>query len=84
MFSGWKDRSSLAKAVIVLSAIFTVSLGLCGINSPLISSLHTSEGLSIYIASISFAGMIFSLIGLLIVGIIALFRVIYRIFTHQN
>jgi hypothetical protein len=72
MFSGMKDASPLAKAVVIFSAIFTISLGLCGLDIVVASHSKTMSGLLQCLGTLSAGGIVISIVGLLGVGVVAL------------
>jgi hypothetical protein len=80
----WSNRTGLAKAVAILSTVLIVSLGLCGVNfvatvglvgvdAPRRSAWSPVQ-LMIDIGFVELAAIACSFVGLLVVGILFLFR----------
>jgi hypothetical protein len=85
-WSGWSDSTGLAKAVVVLSLVLLISLGLCGANFLVVTQWANSaatgpQPIFMVTGFIELFGIIGSLLGFLVVGIIVLIRAIRQIFS---
>jgi hypothetical protein len=81
----WENKSSLAKAAIVLSAILCLSFGLCGVG--VILTLHPNQHEEFNISAMSvwgFRGFVVSLLGLLLVLVSALGKYFYKRNTDKG
>jgi hypothetical protein len=84
-WSGWSDSTGLAKAVVILSLVLLISLGLCGANFLVVSQWanRTATGPQPILAItgiLELLGIIGSLLGFLVVGIIVLIRAVRESF----
>jgi hypothetical protein len=71
----WKNVSSLGKGAAILAAMGILSLGLCGLS---FADPH-KPGPEFYISPAAFLGMIgllISLLGLLVVGVLGVFKML--------
>src|ERR1700761_1291735 len=82
----WSNKSGLAKATAVLSTIFMISLGLCGMNFITATSLHFNKAAGLLMATgwLELLGMGLSLAGLILVFFIWMGRVIRDLFSNRN
>jgi hypothetical protein len=72
-----REKSGLAKAATILATGFGISFGLCGLNVVAVFSSRTGgAGFLGITAYIELAGMIICAAGLVIVGIIAIFKML--------
>jgi hypothetical protein len=81
----WTDRSGLAKVAVILVAVFLVSLGLCGANLLMVNyGPHPGGSWLLSTGIIELMGMLASLFGLLVVGVIALVRSIGNTYSSKR
>jgi hypothetical protein len=79
MYKPWEGKSELAKWAAVLAAVLGISIGLCGINY--VADISVSSSLANTILAVTGAielvGIIGSILGLILVAIIAIARSLF-------
>ncbi|MBT9330368.1 hypothetical protein [Paracidobacterium acidisoli] len=81
-----ENRTGLAKAAAVLASVFTVSLGLCGVNFLAVTGLRSSNIFQPFLAIAGWTellAIVLSFAGLVLLGFFALILAIYKRF-FQN
>jgi hypothetical protein len=81
----WENKTGLAKIATILATTLGIAVGLCGLNAIGFSSLGNSglQSPLIVTAYLEMLIMILSVVGLLIVALIAIVIAIRDHFTHD-
>ena len=78
------ERSGYQKAVVILCIVFGVSLGLCGLTVAASSMISRDQNALIPFSIVGSLGMIGSLVGLVLTGMIWLARRATRSRVHSD
>ncbi|MDP9050981.1 MAG: hypothetical protein M3O31_09730 [Acidobacteriota bacterium] len=78
MYKPWENKSGLAKALAILATVLGISLGLCGANYAVMIVTHSAiDGFLVTTGMVELIGILGSIIGLIVVAIIAIVRSLF-------